>query len=139
MLTPGQNRVPLIYIEQGGMSEAALREGVPKGILSRGREADSFAERLSASTLLWLPSLSGPMCTKWLLQIQWPPGCRGGKAMPRIRLFKPALPVGAFLTSPWFSLWACGHFLTAELAVPLGVLALGAPVSAQGGTKLPPE
>lgn len=59
--------------------------------------------------LLWLHSLSGPMCTKWLLQTagafwlqNWVMG--GGKAMPRIRMFKPALPIGAFLTCSWFSL-----------------------------------
>lgn len=62
------------------------------------------------------------------------------KAMPRMQQFDPASPAGAFITCPWFSLWVCGHFLTAGLgvlAMSPGVLTLGALVSTQGGTKLP--
>lgn len=50
---------------------------------------------------------------------QGPLGCRAAmgssKAMPKMRQFNPASPAGAFLTCPWFSLWVCGHFLTAGL------------------------
>lgn len=64
---------------------------------------------------LWLPSLSGPTCTKLsgLLEITvaaWLQSSLmgGGKATPRMRLFKPASPAGAFLNCPWFSLGVCG-------------------------------
>lgn len=98
--------------------------------------------------LLWLPSPSGPRCTRWvaadhrgLLAAELGDGRRQSDAQDAaVQTSLTCWSISYLSMAPSLGLWS---FFNRRAGVPghvmWGVLILGAPLSTHGGARLPPE